>query len=65
MDLKKEFRHNNLRTAYGYVRKIREGYKSGTDLCKDKKGQILRERLEIKARWASYFEELLNQGRRT
>lgn len=35
MDLKKEFRHNNLRTAYEYVRKIREGYKPGTDLCKE------------------------------
>lgn len=48
--------------AYKYVNNMRKGYKSRTDLCKDKNGQILGERSEIRSRWASHFEKL-NQNR--
>lgn len=63
LDMEVEFKYNNSRSAYRYVKNLRERYKPRTDFCKDKNEQILGERSEIRA--TSYFEELLNsnQGR--
>lgn len=50
--------NSNNREAYRYVRKIREGYKLRTNLCRRNDEQI-GDITNIKQNWRNYFQELL------
>ena len=58
--MEEEFTEGNVHKAYKEVKEIRQGFKPRTDICKDKDGNLLGSKTDIKSRWQEYFSELLN-----
>lgn len=54
-----DFKENDIRNAYDYLKKLRQGFKPRTTLCKDKSGQIISDTQNIKNTWKQYFQTLL------
>ena len=42
------------------VKRVKKGEQARDERVKDVKGQILREGVEVRRRWAEYFEQVLN-----
>lgn len=60
LNIDKDLASKNTRRAYRQLNSIKNGHQPRTSLCKDKNGNIISDTENIKKRWASYFEELLN-----
>ncbi|XP_065172610.1 uncharacterized protein [Atheta coriaria] len=58
--MEKDFRENETRSAYKYLKRIRDGYKPHTTLCRDQTGQIISDLKNILDAWKTHFEDLLN-----
>jgi hypothetical protein len=59
-ELQESFKNNDSGKFYEGIRKIREGFKPKTSLCKNKKGLIVVVEKGIIEAWADYFKGLLN-----
>ena len=42
------------------VKRVRKGEQARVEMVKDVNGQILRDGVEVRRRWAEYFEQVLN-----
>ena len=42
------------------VKRVRKGEQARDEMVKDVNGQILRDGVEVRRRWAEYFEQVLN-----
>ena len=42
------------------VKRVRKGEQAREEMVKDVNGQILRDGVEVRRRWAEYFEQVLN-----
>ena len=42
------------------VKRVRKGEQAMEEMVKDVNGQILRDGVDVKKRWAAYFEQVLN-----
>lgn len=54
-----DFKNNDTRNAFKFVRQSRAEYKHKTSLCRNKHGQITSGLAHIKKTWNQHFEELL------
>ena len=55
----KDFEGNKNR-FWKEVKRVRKGEQAREDMVKDANGQILRDGVEVRRRWAEYFEQVLN-----
>ena len=42
------------------LKRVRKGEQARDEMVEDIKGQILRDGVEVRRRWAEYFEQVLN-----
>ena len=42
------------------VKRVRKGEQARDEMVQDENGQILRDGVEVRKRWAEYFEQVLN-----
>ena len=42
------------------VKRVKKGKQTRDEMVKDVNGQILRDGVEVRKRWAKYFEQVLN-----
>ena len=47
-------------TFWKEVKRVRKGEQARDEMAKDINGQILRDGVEVRRRWAEYFEQVLN-----
>ena len=50
----------NKKTFWKEVKRARKGEQARDEMVKDVSGQILRDGIEVRRRWAQYFERVLN-----
>ena len=50
----------NEKMFWKEVKRVRKGEQAREDMVKDVSGQILRDGVEVRRRWAEYFEQVLN-----
>ena len=50
----------NKKMFWKEVNRVRKGEQAREEMVKDVNGQILRDGVEVRRRWAEYFEQLLN-----
>ena len=50
----------NKETFWKEVKRVRKGEQAREEMVKDVNGQILRNGVEVRRRWAEYFEQVLN-----
>ena len=50
----------NKKTFWKEVKRVRKGEQASEEMVKDVNGQILRDGVEVRRRWAEYFEQVLN-----
>ena len=50
----------NKRMFWKEVKRVRKGVQAREEMVKDVTGQILRDGVEVRRRWAEYFEQVLN-----
>ena len=50
----------NKKMFWKEVKRVRKGEQAREEMVKDVNGQILRDGLEVRRRWAEYFEQFLN-----
>ena len=50
----------NKKMFWKEVKRVRKGEEAREDMVKDVSGQILRDGVEVRRRWAQYFEQVLN-----
>ena len=50
----------NKKMFWKTVKRVRKGEQAREDMVKDVNGQILRDGVEVRRRWAEYFEQVLN-----
>ena len=51
---------DNKKMFWKEVRRVRKGEQTTEEMVKDVNGQILRDGIEVRRRWAEYFEQVLN-----
>ena len=50
----------NKKMSWKEVKRVRKGEQAREEMVKDVSGQILRDGVEVRRRWAEYFEQVLN-----
>ena len=50
----------NKKMFWKEVKRVRKGKQESEEMVKDVNGQILRDGIEVRMRWAEYFEQVLN-----
>ena len=50
----------NKKMFWKEVKRVRKGEQAREEMVKDVNGQILRDGVEVRIRWAEYFEQVLN-----
>jgi len=60
-ETKSDHRTHRSRRLYRKVNRIRKEYKGQEKFVKNKNGKLITTNLEIKERWAKYFEQLINE----
>ena len=50
----------NKKMFWKEVKQVRKGEQGRNEMVKDVNGQVLRDGLEVRRRWAEYFEQVLN-----
>ena len=50
----------NKKMFWKEVKRVRKGEQEREEMAKDVNGQILRDGVEVRRRWAEYFEQVLN-----
>ena len=50
----------NKKTFWKEVKRVRKGEQAREEIVRDVNGQILRNGVEVRRRWAEYFEQVLN-----
>ena len=50
----------NKKMFWKEVKRVRKGEQAREEMVKDVNGQILRDGVEVRSRWAEYFEQVLN-----
>ena len=50
----------NKKMFWKEVKRVRKGEQAREEMVKDVNGQILRDGVEVRRRWAEYFEQVLN-----
>jgi hypothetical protein len=60
IELESNSKNKNIRDMYRDVNEFKKGYKPGTNLVKDERGDLLADPHKILNRWENYFCQLLN-----
>ena len=50
----------NKKMFWKEVKRVRKGEQAREEMVKDVNGEILRDGVEVRRRWAQYFEQVLN-----
>jgi hypothetical protein len=60
LEMKENFRHEEMHKTYKRIKEIKNGFMARTDLCRDEDGSIISNPDGIQSIWKQYFENLLN-----
>ena len=52
----------SIKKMWKVVKRVRKGQQARQEMVKDVNGQILRDVVEVRRRWAEYFEQVLNDA---